>query len=456
MLTGVHYIYALFILIVLIIMILKKDTIIPCILGIFFIALYATNNFIFSIGSVFNSFIIATKELMGIIMIISIIVSLSKLLEDIKATEFMIKPFIRIIKNKTSAFFSVGFVMLVLSWFFWPSPSTALVGAIFLPVAIRVGLPAIGVAVAINLFGHGLALSTDYIIQGAPTITATAAGIDVLSVIKEGTILYWTMAVVSIGTAYYMLHRDMKNGKLEIENNDYLSINQAYSKEAKISAVLVTVGFILDVVFMFIFGLKGSDATALVGGTAIILLIIISFISYKKNALDKITVFIKEGFVFGIQIFAPIIPIAAFFYMGELGPLTEALGKNYLAASSQGILSDIGLFLSNSVPMNKFMVATIETTVGAITGLDGSGFSGMALAGSLAKVFGAAIKVKMGALTALGQIAAIWVGGGTIVPWGLIPAAAICGVSPMELAKRNFIPVITGLIVTTIVAIFII
>jgi len=57
-------------------------------------------------------------------------------------------------------------------------------------------------------------------------------------------------------------------------------------------------------------------------------------------------------------------------------------------------------------------------------------------------------------LTALGQIAAIWVGGGTIIPWALIPAAAICGVDPFELARRNLYPVAIGLLVTTIAAMF--
>ena len=36
----------------------------------------------------------------------------------------------------------------------------------------------------------------------------------------------------------------------------------------------------------------------------------------------------------------------------------------------------------------------------------------------------------------------------------VIAAAAICGVSPIELAKRNFIPIMVGFVVTTIVAIF--
>jgi hypothetical protein len=59
-------------------------------------------------------------------------------------------------------------------------------------------------------------------------------------------------------------------------------------------------------------------------------------------------------------------------------------------------------------------------------------------------------------LTALGQIAGIWVGGGTLIPWAVIPAAAIAGVNPADLVRRNFIPVMTGLVVTTIIAIFII
>ena len=94
--------------------------------------------------------------------------------------------------------------------------------------------------------------------------------------------------------------------------------------------------------------------------------------------------------------------------------------------------------------------------VGAITGLDGSGFSGIALVGSIGNLFGTAIGEGTAVLTALGQISAIWVGGGTLIPWALIPAAAICNISPFELARRNLIPVIIGLFVTTIVAVFLV
>ena len=116
----------------------------------------------------------------------------------------------------------------------------------------------------------------------------------------------------------------------------------------------------------------------------------------------------------------------------------------------------MGVALSNTIPLNKFAVCSIQTVVGAITGLDGSGFSGISLVGSLANVFGTAVNGSVGALCALGQIAGIWTGGGCLVPWGLISAAAICGVSPIELAKRNLKPILIGFAVTTIVAVFII
>lgn len=80
--------------------------------------------------------------------------------------------------------------------------------------------------------------------------------------------------------------------------------------------------------------------------------------------------------------------------------------------------------------------------------------SGISLAGSIARLFSTAIGSGIDTLTALGQIAAIWVGGGTLVHWALIPAAAICGVDPFELARLNLVPVVIGLVVTTIAAMF--
>ncbi|HGL4201066.1 TPA: hypothetical protein ACKE1V_003128 [Clostridioides difficile] len=455
-LTGAHYIYILFMVIILITMIMKKDTIVPCILGVFFMGLFFEKNIFGAITAVFNSFIISLNELGPIILIIAIMVALSKALEANNAIQYMVRPFSRVIKNSNTAFFVTGFVMLVLSWFFWPTPAVALVGAVFLPVAMRAGLPAIGVAVALNLFGHGLALSTDFVIQGAPSITAGAAGVAVSYVINDGMILFWGMGIVTISMAFYTLKRDINKGMFREELKGFESEEvEAFNGKSKIATILVALGFLADIIAMYVFDLKGGDASALLGGTAVFLIIIINVINFGKDSLENVCENIIDGFVFGIKIFGAIIPIAAFFYMGEVAPLTGVFGK-VLAPGSQGLLSDIGIALSQTIPLNKFAVSGIETVVGAITGLDGSGFSGISLVGSLASVFGTAINASVGALAALGQISGIWVGGGCLVPWGLISAAAICGVSPIELAKRNFVPVITGLVVTTIVAMFII
>lgn len=57
-------------------------------------------------------------------------------------------------------------------------------------------------------------------------------------------------------------------------------------------------------------------------------------------------------------------------------------------------------------------------------------------------------------LAGLGQLTTIWVGGGTIIPWGIIPVAAICNVNPLELARKNFKPVAIGFAATFVVAMF--
>lgn len=455
-LTGAHYIYILFMLAILIIMIMKKDVIVPCILGIFCLGLFYTQSIPQAINAVFNALIVSLNELGPVILIISVMVALSKALEDNNAINYMIKPFSKVIKTPTTAFFVVGIVMCLLSWFFWPTPAVALVGAIFLPVAMEVGLPAIGVAMALNLFGHGLALSTDFVIQGAPAITGGAAGIEAAQVISEGMPLFWVMGIVTISTAFYYLRRDLKKGmfKEELKQVEHVEI-KSFNKKAKIATFLVLVGFLLDIADMYALNLKGGDATALLGGTALLLIVIINAMNHKKDYLDSVCKNVIDGFVFGIKIFGAIIPIAAFFYMGEVAPITSVLG-DVLPAGSQGLLSDMGLALSQAVPLNKLAVASIQTVVGSITGLDGSGFSGISLAGSLASVFGTAVNASVGALCALGQIAGIWVGGGCLVPWGLISAAAICGVNPVDLAKRNFKPIMIGFVVTTIVAVFII
>lgn len=460
-LTPLHYIYLIFILIIIAAMIKKRDISLICIIGIFLLGLVGTGSVYHSTMGVFNSFVYATKELMPTIFIISIIVAMSNVLIESGINEEIVSPFKGIIKNYWIAYWVIGIVMMVLSWFFWPSPAVALVGVLFLPIAKKVGLPAIGVAISMNLFGHGIALSGDYVIQAAPKLTADAAGIPVSSVVNASIPLVITMGLVTTITAFYLLRKDIKSGKISTEYTIEDEINEqkpslvALPKNFKrILALITLVLFIIDILVMYKAKLQGGDATALIGGTAIFVLSLISLLTYKNEALEKITDNLVKGLQFGFKIFGIVIPIAAFFYLGD-SAFTEIYGK-ILPAHSNGIVNDLGVCLANLVPLNAGIASTTLTVVGAITGLDGSGFSGISLAGSVAKLFSTAIGGGVATLTALGQIAAIWVGGGTIIPWAVIPVAAICGVDPFELAKKNLKPVIVGLIATTIVAMFII
>ena len=98
-LTGAHYIYIIFMVIILITMILKKESVVPCVLGIFFLGLFFTKNIVGALNGVFNSFVVALNELGGIILIIGIMVALSKALEENHAIDFMVKPFSKVIKK---------------------------------------------------------------------------------------------------------------------------------------------------------------------------------------------------------------------------------------------------------------------------------------------------------------------------------------------------------------------
>lgn len=459
-LTVIHWMYLLFVLVILVTMLLRRDTSAACLVGILVIGWLAKGSIYQSVSGLYNSFIFAIGELLGTILIISLIYALSRVLLHTGINSVMISPFTRLMSSASAAFWVIGLVMMTISWFFWPSPAVALMGAVLLPAAVRVGLPAIGVAMAMNLFGHGIALSSDFVIQGAPKLTADAAGIPVHQVVSASIPLVFVMGAVATVVAFWQLRRDLANGTLV--TGEIAAVEVETKEETGLLAprlqgwlaICIPILFLLDVAVMYSVNLQGGDATALIGGTAVIILALLSGFAYGHSALEQITHYLIDGFQFGFKVFGPVIPIAAFFYLGD-SAFVQIFGK-VLPAGSQGIVNDLGLALAQVVPLNAAAGAVTLTVVGAITGLDGSGFSGISLAGSISRLFSHAIGGGIATLTALGQIAAIWVGGGTLIPWALIPAAAICGVDPFVLARRNLVPVAAGLAATTIVAIFLI
>lgn len=448
-LTLSHWIYLLIVLLVILGMVMRRGVIAVCVVGTLLIGWIYSGSFITGGQTLFTANLTAAKILMDIILIIALMIGLLRIMERVGADYLMMRPLARLFKGPAGAFWGIGSIKGILSAFLWPTPATMTVGPMLMPAAIRAGLPVMGVAVAMNLFGHGIALSGDFIIQGAPKLTGQAAGVAVSDLMMASWPLVLAAGAVSTVLAYLMLRRDMKNGTLVATPYVKQRARRTFSWVAKTAAWLVPVQFLLVIFLTIRLELRGGDATALVGGVGLMLLILIAFAEYGRRAHVEIMNALQEGFVFAIKIFAPVIPIAGFFFLGS-----PEIAQQILGAGAPGLLFDLGKALSTVVPLSAVPVAIIIVLIGVISGLDGSGFSGLVMIGTLASALGAPAGVDIAVLAALGQIAAIWSGGGTLVPWGVLDIAGVTGVSPEELTRRNFIPVMLGLLAATIVAIF--
>ena len=448
-LTPLHYAYLIGVIVILAVMVIKKDTPAVCIAFLFILGLIGLKSVTGGIITVFSAVLYAGREFMEVLATIALVTSLSKCLKDLGSDYLMMVPMAGIMKTPSLTWWILGLTMFLFSLFLWPSPSVALVGAIMLPFAVKAGLNPLAAAMAMNLFGHGFALSYDVVIQGAPAISAGAAGLDTSSILRQAWPLFWAMGIVTVLSAY-VLNRgqlDARGPRLSIQAEP--SGPRGPRKTALFLAVITPLAFAGDIILMLLYGLKGGDATSMVSGTALLLTCLGALLGFGKQSLEKVTGYVTEGFLFAIRIFAPVIIIGAFFFLGGEG-ITSIMGEGV----TRGIMNDWALWLAQNAPLTQYMAAFIQMVVGGLTGLDGSGFSGLPLTGALARTLGTATESSVPVMAALGQITAIFVGGGTIVPWGLIPVAAICNVSPLELARRNLIPVCIGFACTFALACF--
>jgi hypothetical protein len=313
---------------------------------------------------------------------------------------------------------------------------------------------------SISMFGYGCALTTDFIIQGAPGITSKAAGVTVDAIMWKTFPMLLVFAAIALPLSFYSARKDIKaNAGKPIEWAPFEASAEDLKEREKWTAAnpgfkrialpIIAILFALDVVGMLVFKLRGGDATALLGGTVGIVMVFVGIGAYGREGFEKLTDHTRAGFMFGVKIFAPVFLIAAFFFMGAPGTAKAVFGEG-----ARGLLFDLGQALANTVPLSPIPVALVEAVVAGLTGLDGSGFAGLPLAGSLAQALGGPTHIDVATLGALGQFFAVCVGGGTMIPWDVIPAAAITGTDPVEIARRNLWPTMAGFVGVIIVAIF--
>lgn len=472
-LTAAHWMYLAGTVIIILTMLFRQNVVVPAILVTFLVGWIFSGSFTFGLQTIFNASLIAAGELFNIFLIITIMTALLHSLKSLGTDEMMITPFQRVMKNGHISFWVIVFVTYSISLFFWPTPAVPLVGALLIPVAVRAGLPPIGAAVAISLAGQGMALSSDYIIQIAPSLTATAAGVDLASVADKAFILSLITGLTAIVLAYLALRKLIarpSNDHLvkwnsiastaEGEGGDSEATQVTRSKYSTIFAILVPGTFLTIIIYMVLAkfydvlpSLEGGAGAALIGGASIILLIGATFFKHARSALTNVSDHLVKGFVFAFKAMGPVIPIAGFFFIGSGELAARILGTP--AEETPSFLFDLILAGQSYIPENAFIAGFGILLVGMITGLDGSGFSGLPLVGALSGALGDSVGVDPATLAAIGQMGAIWVGGGTLIAWSsLVAVAGFAKVPVMELVRRSFIPVIAGLIVATVLGLW--
>ncbi|WP_180320583.1 hypothetical protein [Alkalihalobacterium alkalinitrilicum] len=191
-----------------------------------------------------------------------------------------------------------------------------LVGALLIPVAIRAGLPPIGAAIAISLAGQGMALSSDYVIQIAPMLSSTAAGVEVSPVADKAFLLSIITGAVAITLAYIFIRKSIQrpsdkhllvwgrtNSAVDDEGPEVKK--QENSKYRMLFAVLVPLSFLIIIVYMVLAkfssvipSIEGGSGAALIGGAAAVLLIAATFFNNMKKALGNVSDNIVKGFLF--------------------------------------------------------------------------------------------------------------------------------------------------------------
>lgn len=482
-LTSSHWMFLFVVVVIFVSIGFRKGIIIPSVAGTFIIGLLnhdagsgVLNHIIFACQTVFKALLNAGVELFDIMLLISLMIAMLKSLSVMGADQIMLAPMKKLMIGPKSAFFVLAVTMYTTAVFFWPTPAIALVGTVLIPVAIQVGLPAIGAAVAVNIAGHGMALSADPVIQGATKLTSGAAGIDPGALLPYTILFSFIVGITALILVFFTLQKDIRQETqnrlmnstpgtitpLVEHQSKHSSTAEGETRQLKIANIfaafvpIILLSIALLMIYRAIFNpdeaILGSEATALLGGTAVLILVLSTLASERIGAMDIIAMHIKEGFFFSIKIFAPIIPIAGFFLLGNPEHAELVLGEG-----TPGFLFDIGYVIGNYLGENILLLCFGITLIALLAAMDGSGFSGLPLLGSLAGALAVGAGVEIAPLAALAQVITIFAGGGTLIVWafGACADAGISGVTSTALIRKNFIPVLIGCLVANFAAVVI-
>ncbi|MBP0619128.1 hypothetical protein [Cupriavidus consociatus] len=499
---AAHWIYLSGVAVIVLTMILRANVVVPSIVGTALVVFALTGSPVSALGGVFSASLVAAKELFNIFLVIAFMTALLNALKTLRSDIRMVEPFRVVMKNGHSAFFILAGITYVISLFFWPTPAVPLVSAILLPAAIAAGLPPLAGAMAIAIAGQGMALSSDYVIGVAPGISAKAAGAAVSAAVVADRALALSIITgcIALCLAYLSMRKHIVPAcgtlldrwqaqaggtaeaidggitfdKAEIargtahteplatDSNIEASLSMVARRRVKWSkcfAIVTPIAFLAVVAVMVlpklgagVQDLKGGDAAALVGGVAAVLMMLATLAAEgPRRMLDVCPEHITDGFVFAFKAMGSVLPIAGFFFVGAGETAAQILGLPPGKAPS--LLFELIQAYQHMIPDNHVLVAFGVLLVGMITGIDGSGFAGLPLTGTLAGALGPVVGFDPATLAAVGQMGAVWTGGGTLIAWSsLIAVAGFARVPVLEAVRALLLPVLIGLGCSTVAA----
>ncbi|WP_419220447.1 hypothetical protein [Gordonia sp. CPCC 206044] len=230
------------------------------------------------------------------------------------------------------------------------------------------------------------------------------------------------------------------------------------SYKATVFACLVPLVYLVFIAYLalgkmgVVPALEGGEAAAMVGGIAALLLFAVCAADEPTKFLETTAEHLVDGLVFAFKAMGIVLPIAGFFLIGSADFAGKILG---LADDAPGpaLLFDLVTAAESHLPNVPIVTTFGVLIVGLIAGLEGSGFSGLPLTGALAGALAPGSGMDPATLAAIGQMGNIWSGGGTLVAWSsLVAVAGFARVPVLSLARKCFVPVMSGLVIATVIA----
>ncbi|WP_242837424.1 citrate transporter [Desulfitobacterium metallireducens] len=413
----------------------KNPPVLSAAIGLFVVGFAYSRNPLESIQISFRALSLATTNLLSVILLIGIVVALTRLLKDTGADQRIVQPLLRLNRLST-AYWLIGIAMWILTLMIWPTPAITLLGAVVVPALKKVGLNPLGLALSLTLFGEGLGLSGDFIIQGAPSLLSKSTGIPVPVLINESLLIVLSSGLLAVLTGSLLLKFKLKDdsspctlkdknleptkvlvkARIRHSPNIIKGLNRVTEeidlKKSRILGLIAIFCYGLTVLFMFFFKIRGDAASALVGGTTLLILCIGVFIQERRKAFTSFVGYLKDGLRFSIGIFVPIVVMSSFFFLG-----TKTGFQQIFHNDGQGFFSDFAYRLSEFIPLNSWSVGGIIVLVAILGSMDGSGFSSLPLVGGIAIALSQAAQLPAVPFAILGQIIGIWTGA-ALIPWG--------------------------------------